>query len=794
MSDIEINFNIPMSFFTLKLDGFLPVFRVGGHVLIEKFTGKTYLYKAVDLGTREITNLFYTKTRLTEEKYKSAADKMVALCEIGTEKPKAELKTGLELLIEKNRVIFTYVLTRYGYGIREKQIELASQMLTALRGMKISISEAAVGTGKTHAYIIAAVLQKLDGTNDFWIRNGYLLSNDFHADTPMPVVISTSSIALQRAITRDYIPEISRILLENRLIKRPLTCVVRKGKEHYLCDVRLKDYIPHADAKIRTTLGSLLDNGANLDLGDMDYLNAHAKKKICVTDNCNTQCPLRDTCRYLAFMKDAQSGRYDFQVCNHQYLLADLIRRNVGQRPLIPNYQAVIIDEAHKLEQAAQTMYGTAVSNKEIPSLAWHIKTLSFEDKKLTWSIKTFCDKLISLNTQLFSGLCAFMPHIDEMEDDTERFPTRIIGGVKTSLRSLRNSLDTLWERLSDNSDVSGHQESLRSYVLYTLQKLSERLEVFQSPDEIVYWLEMPKLTRKVTGEITLRCIPKNLGKYLKRDLWSKRFPVVLTSGTLSAAGSFEYIKKRIGLDLIPKGRLLETSKTPPFDYKNNCLLYISEVTPYPDNRKTRYINAISSEVERLITATHGHTAVLFTSYRVMEMVYEKIAGRKLGYPLFKLNRSGGGAIARFKNSGNGVLFASGSMWEGIDIPGDILSSLIIVKLPFQVPDPLSEYEREQYASDEEYKRLVILPDMLLKLKQGFGRLIRLESDTGVVAVLDSRARVGGAYRDAVLDALPPCRVTDSVKDVERFIQTVKNKDYFQEKGEKTDYDENTCL
>jgi ATP-dependent DNA helicase DinG len=226
---MEINFNIPMSFFALKLDGFFPVFRVGSHVLIEKFTGKTFLYKAVDLGTREITSLFYTKTRLTEKKYKTAVEKMTALCEIESEKPKAELKTGLELLIEKNRVIFTYVLTRYGYGIREKQIELASQMLTALRGMKISISEAAVGTGKTHAYIIAAVLQKLDGVNDFWIRNGYQLSSEFHTDTPMPIVISTSSIALQRAITRDYIPEISRILLENRLIKRPLSCVVKQA-------------------------------------------------------------------------------------------------------------------------------------------------------------------------------------------------------------------------------------------------------------------------------------------------------------------------------------------------------------------------------------------------------------------------------------------------------------------------------------------------------------------------------------------------------------------------------------
>jgi len=118
-------------------------------------------------------------------------------------------------------------------------------------------------------------------------------------------------------------------------------------------------------------------------------------------------------------------------------------------------------------------------------------------------------------------------------------------------------------------------------------------------------------------------------------------------------------------------------------------------------------------------------------------------------------------------------------MWEGIDLPGDILSLLVIVKLPFQVPDPLSEYEQSLYSGEDVYKRLVVLPDMLLKLKQGAGRLLRLESDTGVLAILDIRARISGAYRADILKALPFCRVTDSIKRVERFIRLVKDNDYF---------------
>jgi len=757
---------------------------------MEAFTGKTFMYKAVNIQTKKIIKLFYAKKQLTEKKYQTAAEKMAACCEIGTDRSQVTLKTGLDLLTEKARAIFAHVLTRYGYVTRDKQIELSTQMQAALYDNKILISEAAVGIGKTHAYLIAAVLHKLNGVNDFWIRSTYSLSRDFHPDTPMPVVISTSSIALQKAITQDYIPEISRILLENRLIRRPLSCVVRKGKEHYICDTRLKDYIPHADDKTKPALKSLLSGSTALDLGDMDYLTTYVKRKICVTDNCTLQCSYRESCRYLAFMKDMQSGRHDFQVCNHQYLLADLIHREQGMKPLIPNYQAVIIDEAHKLEQAAQTMYGTAFSNSEIPDIAQYVKSLTFTDKRLTKNLTSYTDRLLSLNNQLFAALCGSIPAIDTEDDETKRFPVFITGGVRATIRSLRYCLDALCERLSDNPGISKHQENLHSYTIYALQKLSECLRVFQSSNEIVYWLEMPKLTRKVTGEISLCCIPKRLGKYLHRDLWSKRFPIILTSGTLSAGGtsaaggSFEYIRKRIGLDLVAKRRITETSKPSPFEYMKNCLIYISEVTPFPDNRSAAYIAAVTGEIERLIKATHGHAAVLFTSYRVMELVYMAVESRGLGYPLFKLNRSGRGSIQRFKESGNGILFASGSMWEGVDLPGDILSLLIIVRLPFQIPDPLSEYEQSQYSSMEEYKRLVIQPDMLLKAKQGAGRLLRLESDTGVLAFLDSRVRIGGTYRDALLDALPSCGVTGNVIDVAQFISTVKNHNYFN-MGEK---------
>lgn len=210
-----------------------------------------------------------------------------------------------------------------------------------------------------------------------------------------------------------------------------------------------------------------------------------------------------------------------------------------------------------------------------------------------------------------------------------------------------------------------------------------------------------------------------------------------------------------------------------------NALLYIPNNVPFPDAKNRQYIRAVADEVEILVKATYGHSLVLFTSYKVMELVFHSVVVSINKYPIYKMSKKTANPIDAFRQSKNGVLFASGSIWEGIDIPGDILSSLIIVKLPFAVPDPISEYEQTLYGSVDEYKEMAVLPEMIIKFKQGVGRLIRSETDTGVISILDSRLRVGGNYRDIVLKALPDCRLTESVNDVEKFIREKKGAQYF---------------
>jgi ATP-dependent DNA helicase DinG len=199
---------------------------------------------------------------------------------------------------------------------------------------------------------------------------------------------------------------------------------------------------------------------------------------------------------------------------------------------------------------------------------------------------------------------------------------------------------------------------------------------------------------------------------------------------------------------------------------------------PFPDKNNLEYIERLSEEIEKLINATNGHAVVLFTSYKTLSYV-KNILLNKIKYPIISMQRNSKMDIKKFKASKNAVLLATGSCWEGIDLKGDILSLLIIAKLPFAVPDPIDNYKSNLYSGLEDYKEEVIIPKMLIKLKQGVGRLIRTETDTGVVAILDSRVGVHGNYRDKVLQSLPELKITSDINHVRGFIQDKKNKEYF---------------
>ena len=270
-------------------------------------------------------------------------------------------------------------------------------------------------------------------------------------------------------------------------------------------------------------------------------------------------------------------------------------------------------------------------------------------------------------------------------------------------------------------------------------------------------------------GKPTLCADCRDLPARLDKALWSVRQAAILTSGTLSAGGNFTHTVQRIGLNN-PQTFRAES----PFDYKRNCILYFPKRTSTPLDE----VEWLSQEIEQLVQVCHGHALVLFTSYDQMGRVQQRLQGR-VAYPLLTARRNGQLFVQAFKQLSNAVLFAAGPCWEGVDFPGDRVSLLIIIRLPFPVPDPVSDAEKAKYPDLHSYIQAEVIPTMQKKLRQGFGRAIRTETDTCTVAILDPRAAPGGRYHRAALDALPKMNMTQDIKDVEHFIRAVKGAEYF---------------
>lgn len=711
-------------------------------IVIEHYTGKTYTYRVINYLTGDSKYLFHKRIPVTDDEHALLKNKVKQFKKYGCYYP----TNGEEMI----RFIFEQVFRLFGYSMREEQIELSIHMYKTITTGNISLSDVPVGLGKTHAYLVAAI-----------IHNIY--DNDSKSNT---VIITTSSIELQKAIVKDYLPEISDMLLQFGIIDRPLTSVIRKGKDNYLCDLRLKNYIKNIDIK-KKKLDELLvlrkiETLDEIDLDEIKGLTQYDRKRICVNYNSCQVCLQKNLCRYQKFMKCVRKPDLNFQVCNHNYYLADVIRRRRNLSPLLPGHSVIIIDEAHKLIDAARQMYGSNISQREVYTLAKRTIPKSIKSKE-SKHLKYLGEDLIKYSTMLFKELVNNIPkHINR--DDTEKFETILSSIGRVYLSRMISNIEEI-QRLSNSEDKKYSSE---------LRRCVNDLKVFHDW-RIVYWIEKPFLK----GQCIFASIPIALSKELGNDLWQEDDCKILTSGTLAVKKDFEYMKSKIGMKAASQSRVLQVCKPSPFDYKENCLLHIPKRLPYPSDLDDNYLTEIANKIEQLVKASNGHAMVLFTSYKPMKIVFELLKHRLRDNKLVLMSRGKKGSINDFKATNKGVLFATGSAWEGINLPGDVLSHLIIVKLPFPIPDPISEYERTMYATLDDYIQAVVVPQMLIKLRQGVGRLIRKETDTGVISILDVRTSEGKRYHDIVIDALPDCKLVNHVHEIEQFLKMKKDNDFF---------------
>ena len=651
--------------------------------------------------------------------------------------------------------IFRILLPQNGLAVREEQITLCHAMLDTLLQNNIALCDAGVGIGKTYAYLTACILLKKFAPHGPAGSQPVVVSTSSVAPHgpagSQPVVVSTSSVALQDAIIGEYIPFLSRIFLENRIIQKPIRAMVRKGKERFVCDVRLSRRLEAVKDKKKNAeqMKALLSLRAYYDLDSVTGLSGFDRRQVCVPKVCEKTCSLRNACRYHQYLKEARSAEIFVQICNHNYLLADASHRLQELRPLLNDYRALVIDEAHKLPDAARQMYGQSLSAEDFRELC----DLLAKEKYILAA-----QRLKEKFTALLGAMCR-----GELLEEAQRTAFILTPDREVALRDCLSLLRQLQKQLAPH---------LPRWLLHRLGTTEQALGLFFTGDRrYILYIQYDR-----DGSPSLCAASREMPEQLRRALWLKDIPAILTSGTLMAGGSFERTKKVMGLS--ENNQLEDFIAVSPFNYEENCILYIPNDLPKTQMGSEKETKCLAEQICRLVEATHGHTLVLFTSYSLMGAVYNQVKDR-LSFPLMEVWRHSQDVIHQFKQASNAVLFAAGSCWEGVDFPGDMVSSLILVRLPFPVPDPLSEAEREQYPTLQDYIKTVVIPDMQVKLRQGFGRAIRTETDTCVVSILDYRAAPGERYHKAVLETLPNLRLTRKIEDVEEFIRAKKGPDYF---------------
>ena len=621
--------------------------------------------------------------------------------------------------------IFKDLFPAQGMTERSEQIKLSHLMLDTMLDGGIALCDAGTGIGKTYAYLTAAAAASRFGAGS----------------SHRPIIISTSSIALQNAVQTEYLPLLSCTLLADGQIDKPLLSVIRKGKGHYVCDERLQRRLRQVnfqkkDPAAADALRSLKDT---LDMDKVPHLSGYDRERVCVPQFCD--CDHQD-CRYRRFLKRCDDDRYVFQICNHNLLLADAIHRSQGRRSILPEHGIIIVDEAHKLPEAAREMFGMTLTAGDIQSM---IRQLRAERYLLA------ADELADTAGPLLRKLTA------------PREESESLDAYLHLLTIPSRSLPIIEKQVGNLLTVQGRRQ---------LETLRGAVSLFSDPQSnmILYTAEDDD------GGTMLCATVSDLTEQMRQVLWRPEHAFVLASGTLAVGDDFHRFRSQTGL--MDGRRVTESVSLSPFDYKQNCLLYLPQLPPSQSSEA--YYDELTDEIAELIRAAWGHALVLFTSYAAMSAVKDRLRQRRLSFPLFTLGRNAMHMTEQFRQTPGAVLLATGSAWEGFDFPGDCVSLLVIPRLPFAYPDALKEKERENYPSLRQFIQNVAVPEMQIKLRQGFGRAIRTETDTCVISILDERASHGRRYYAAMREALPDMRTTSSLRAVTKFLRERKPESYFE--------------
>jgi ATP-dependent DNA helicase DinG len=479
-------------------------------------------------------------------------------------------------------------------------------------------------------------------------------------------------------------------------------------------------------------------------------------------DTCLGQkCPDFDPC-FITRMRD-RAKESDIVVVNHHLFFADLALRNGNYGSVLPDYTAVILDEAHLIEDVASEYFGSQVSNYQIDELVRDISMLRLEEIEVDREVTRSAERLSRFGDEFWMGFRDGRGEEGRYPLNPGTFARRNIDGEfeATPLGDLYSALDGSINRVETTLDLIKEKPPEVESIVRRLRQIRFDLEfiVTGSDRKFVYWVE-----RRGRG-VFLRASPIDVAGLLQDKLFDEVPTVVLTSATLSSGGNFAFIRDRLGLDTADD--LIAEST---FDFESQAILYLPPQMPDPRSRE--WSDAAAEEVIKILNATDGRAFVLSTSLAGMQSLFENVWA-EIDYPcLVQGSAAKGQLLKRFRETPNAVLFATSSFWQGVDVRGDQLSCVIIDKLPFAVPTDPIVAARQRYIEDSggssfhEYS----VPQAIIALKQGLGRLIRSTTDRGVLAVLDPRLRTK-PYGRTFLRSLPQCRVTSQIEDLAAIFQ-----------------------
>ena len=621
-----------------------------------------------------------------------------------------------------------------GFQVRDQQQEMLLAVGEALKNNSAAVIEAGTGVGKTFAYLVPA------------IANGGR------------VIVSTGTKTLQDQLFTKDLP-----LVKNAL-KTDTKVALLKGRANYLCTYRL--HRAQADGRFDdrrslTNLQRIVDWEVMTISGDISTLSsvphdAEIWQHVTSTaDNClGSECEDYETCFVVKARREAQEA--DVVVVNHHLFFADLALKEEGFGELLPSANAVILDEAHQLPEIASTFFSETLSSRQLLELSrdTQVEALAgasdMPDLRTTLSAFEKCIKDLRLAMD--------KPGLREPWYKIKSKPA-----IEKEMANLETFMDELLALLKIAAERSKGLESCYERMQQQSQKL---LNLNNPKNGTVQWYET------YTQSFSLVSTPLDISEPFKKHLESWPCAWILTSATLAVNKSFNHFTQRIGMES-PKELLLDS----PFDYWHNALLYAPPDMPEPQN-----VDFVPSLVEAsipVINACKGRTFMLFTSYRALNEA-AAILKDEIDYPiLVQGDSSQADMIKKFKKLGNAVLMGTSSFWEGVDVRGEALSCVIIDKLPFASPgDPVLEARIKSIREEGgnpfgEYQ----LPQAVIALKQGVGRLIRDDNDKGLLMICDPRLRTK-SYGGTFLDSIPRVPRTSKLDVVERFFEILnKNKE-----------------